>query len=280
MVEYYFYNTDARAITGQPRPRFPVLVEKGFAAAGGDRKKYGEQLAQLELDDVLLMYENRVGVVAVGRVRERWDGRSHTKPLYYRPDEMLKLSGSAYEYRIKVNWFPAPKPISLKDLRQRFGSPDFTPRGVIQKILKHRSIVEGIVKELQTAVGVTPTAVDLAAPASKKVKTTTYRILRDTAVAKYVKDLHDYKCQICGHTIVLAGGYRYAEAHHIRPLGGGHNGPDVIGNILCVCPNHHAELDFGASRIRLASLHCASGHTIEPEYVAYHNDKIYGSAGC
>ena len=30
---------------------------------------------------------------------------------------------------------------------------------------------------------------------------------------------------------------------HIRGLGGIHNGPDVISNLLCLCPNHHALFD-------------------------------------
>src|SRR5690554_2934960 len=35
-MRYYLYNTDRRAIAKQPNPRFPVLIEKSFAACGGD----------------------------------------------------------------------------------------------------------------------------------------------------------------------------------------------------------------------------------------------------
>lgn len=38
----------------------------------------------------------------------------------------------------------------------------------------------------------------------------------------------------------------YAEAAHIRALGSPHNGPDVIENVLCLCPNHHVLFDNGA----------------------------------
>jgi hypothetical protein len=108
-MEYFFYNTDANALSEQPRPRFPVLIHGGFAAVGGDRQQFGEQLGQLAPDDILLMYENGVGVVAVGRVRERWDGVSHTTPQYYKPPEMSGLTGGPHEYRIAVivdpeNW--------------------------------------------------------------------------------------------------------------------------------------------------------------------------------
>lgn len=123
----------------------------------------------------------------------------------------------------------------------------------------------------------TPNASDLPEAPPERIVTTTYRILRDTELARRVKLLHNYECQICGHTIALPEDSRYAEAHHIQPLGQPHNGPDVIGNILCVCPNHHAELDYGASGIDLASLRRAAGHPIEEEYVDYHNRIIHPS---
>jgi hypothetical protein len=104
-MDYFDYNTDTRALSEEPRPRFPALIGGGFAAVGGDRKKYGEQLGPLAPDDVLLMYENGVGVVAVGRVRERWDGVSHTAPLYYRSAELGGLDGGPHEYRVPVEWF-------------------------------------------------------------------------------------------------------------------------------------------------------------------------------
>ena len=106
------------------------------------------------------------------------------------------------------------------------------------------------------------------------LKTTTYRILRDTAKARHVKALHEFKCQICEQAITLPDGSLYAEAHHIQPLGGEHKGPDVISNILCVCPNHHAELDLGASSIKISTLHSSKEHEVGSKYVDYHNKKI------
>ena len=101
------------------------------------------------------------------------------------------------------------------------------------------------------------------------------RIVRDTAIAQQVKRLHDYRCQICSHTIVLPNGLMYAEGHHIKPLGSPHNGPDLIENILCVCPNHHVELDYGAAMIILKNLRRVKGHAINGNFVKYHNDNIF-----
>lgn len=122
----------------------------------------------------------------------------------------------------------------------------------------------------------TPKASDVSEVSPDRAATTTYRILRDTALARRVKVMHNYECQVCGHTIVLPDGSRYAEAHHVKPLGSPHNGLDVIGNILCLCPNHHAECDLGVLRLSLSSLQSADGHGVDAQFINYHNREICG----
>jgi hypothetical protein len=120
----------------------------------------------------------------------------------------------------------------------------------------------------------TPQAVDIADPETKRVKCVQYRILRDTALSRHVKALHNYKCQICGITLELGDGNCYAEAHHLRPLGAPHDGPDTLENIICVCPNHHALLDYGGIVLRKKDLLGLSLHTIGEEHINYHNTVI------
>ncbi|MGT2441226.1 HNH endonuclease [Ensifer adhaerens] len=115
----------------------------------------------------------------------------------------------------------------------------------------------------------TPVAAD--ATKTTRVETTVYRVLRDTLVARRVKQLHGYRCQICGEGIELADGTRYVEAHHVRPLGEPHNGPDTEQNVVCVCPNHHAELDYFARPIESATLRIARGHFVDQLFIDYHN---------
>lgn len=122
--------------------------------------------------------------------------------------------------------------------------------------------------------GQTQNASDLQTP-PERVETTVYRILRDTDLARQIKALHDYRCQICGLTIQLPDGSFYAEAHHIQPLGAPHDGLDTRGNIICVCPNHHAELDYGVISISADSLGDSDAHVIEMPYIDYHNHTIY-----
>lgn len=119
-----------------------------------------------------------------------------------------------------------------------------------------------------------PIAIDISAPADRR-ETTTSRIIRDTALSNRIKQLHNFECQICGHTIVLNDGTRYAEAHHIQPLGEPHNGPDSMENIICVCPNHHAELDYGARPLTLHNIRTIQEHEISDKYSKYHNTHIF-----
>lgn len=74
---------------------------------------------------------------------------------------------------------------------------------------------------------------------------TVQRIVRSNAVVQTIKELHDYRCQVCREKLSTPNG-PYAEGAHIRPLGRPHNRPDTIENVLCLCPNHHVHLDLGA----------------------------------
>lgn len=115
---------------------------------------------------------------------------------------------------------------------------------------------------------------------TKRASAQVLRIIRDTEIARRVKLIHNYRCQICGDSIFLGNKGQYAEAHHIKPLGGKHRGPDVVENILCVCPNHHVLLDYGAVVIEKSQLRLAAGHSISDAYIQYHNTVIYmGGAG-
>ena len=126
-------------------------------------------------------------------------------------------------------------------------------------------------REMETK---TPVAPDTAPPPTDRVVSEIYRILRDTPMARRVKKLHDNRCQICGTTIKLRDGGNYSEAHHIRPLGAPHNGPDVAENILVLCPNHHVECDYGVIGLSLSAISRRSGHVLSQSYIDYHNTYI------
>jgi predicted restriction endonuclease len=122
----------------------------------------------------------------------------------------------------------------------------------------------------------TPSASDIDEPASpNRLLIETYRILRDTELARKIKALHKNVCQMCGETVALQNGETYAEAHHIKPLGMPHNGPDIAENIVVLCPNHHVMFDYGAIPLEAKSLRSVQGHIIGGAYISYHNEQIF-----
>lgn len=78
----------------------------------------------------------------------------------------------------------------------------------------------------------------------RRAEVRTSRVIRDTDVARWVKEQYDYTCQVCRTRLETPGG-AYAEGAHIRPLGRPHDGPDEPQNILCLCPNCHVVFDAG-----------------------------------
>lgn len=117
---------------------------------------------------------------------------------------------------------------------------------------------------------------------TRRVKTNIQRIVRDTKLSKNVKDIYDYKCQICGTTIETSSG-KYAEAAHIKPLGAPHNGPDSLDNLICLCPNHHVMFDYGGFGILEnldligvdGKLYVHKKHYINKEFIEYHLTHFY-----
>lgn len=103
---------------------------------------------------------------------------------------------------------------------------------------------------------------------------TVQRVIRDTALARRLKALHRDECQICGTVVHLGSGRTYSEAHHLRPLGRPHNGPDIEGNIVVLCPTHHVLCDYGALQLCVGDLRQANGHAIAKRFVRYHNEVI------
>ncbi|MEO7018138.1 MAG: HNH endonuclease [Leifsonia sp.] len=103
-------------------------------------------------------------------------------------------------------------------------------------------------------------------------------------MARRVKRLYKDACQLCGVQIIGIDGRTYSEGAHVRPLGRPHLGPDVDTNILCLCPNHHTQLDVGGILIQddmsvagtdgsaLGSLTFVGAHQLLPANVEYHRE--------
>jgi putative restriction endonuclease len=70
---------------------------------------------------------------------------------------------------------------------------------------------------------------------------------------------------------------------HIKGLGRPHNGPDIIENMICLCPNHHEQFDdygfyidpnsyeiIGLDSFEGKKISINNKHHIESEFFEYH----------
>ncbi|MGV9313092.1 HNH endonuclease [Streptomyces sp. NPDC003691] len=105
---------------------------------------------------------------------------------------------------------------------------------------------------------------------------------RDRQSAALVKDVYGSICQVCGVPLETRDG-RYSEAAHIQGLGSPHFGPDILENLLCLCPNRHKQFDTFSIYIDENWSVCMTNsgeakweltrrHPIDTEYVVYHRD--------
>lgn len=126
-----------------------------------------------------------------------------------------------------------------------------------------------------------------------KIKIEVNRIIRDTKITKELKSLYKNRCQICG-LVLGSKNSEYSEAHHIKPLGDPHNGSDNKENIIILCPNHHAEFDYGYIALDPNSLKVIhvdpnnqfngyklrlyAHHTLDFSNLSYHFENIFISS--
>jgi 5-methylcytosine-specific restriction protein A len=96
-------------------------------------------------------------------------------------------------------------------------------------------------------------------------------IVRNQTLVRKVKRLRNHTCQICNERLQISNNSFYSEVHHIQPLGKPHNGPDIIGNMICVCPNCHKKLDYGFTQIDFENINQLPRHTIDKVFIDYHN---------
>jgi len=84
------------------------------------------------------------------------------------------------------------------------------------------------------------------------------RYFSSMTLKESVKDIYDFKCQICGDVIYREGWNKSlsrkdrwrrlsADVHHIVPLA--KHGPDFRSNMICLCPTCHRKFHSGEYRL-------------------------------
>ncbi|GAK56151.1 hypothetical protein U27_03113 [Candidatus Vecturithrix granuli] len=234
-MTYWFINTneDVR----KDMRTCDLWFEHGVACSGGDRDTYGLPLSKLDPSDILLMYHNGLGIVAVGRVLEIWDGQAHSSKLIYTEFDYA-------EYRLRVDWY-----IDLRtnpiDPRTEFG---YVPRGFLKPIVKQKVTAADLIARIEMQAEFR-SADELNAPTD----------LQEGEIRTVLVDVHERNpiarrkciehwgavCQVCKFKFdVLYGpiGEGYIHIHHLAPLGmmEGPHPVDPIHDLRPVCPNCHA----------------------------------------
>ena len=88
---------------------------------------------------------------------------------------------------------------------------------------------------------------------ANRSKSEVFRYVRNQGKVKKLKNLYNNKCQIveCGFTLkyhdIHGKKEFYSEVHHYNPLK--KQSDDDLGNMIVLCPNHHAEFDYGVKFI-------------------------------
>lgn len=240
---------------------------------------------QMASRDWLLFY-NQKQIFAIGRVGQPFRDDELGENIWNNPESELGFT---------VEDFHSVQ-IPLSDLRDVLDyKSEYYPRGPsrvadghLEELLDDKGTISNFVTEYSGERPDTEEQVeDYEQP--ERTETTTSRIIRNTALVKELKEMYDFECQVCGDSREKRGGDGYAEGHHLKPLGNPHNGPDVKENILILCPNHHADFDYGRIAVNPTTLEIAHAYenavhgttltitsrdSIDDEFLRYHNQDI------
>lgn len=210
--------TAAIVLSGGYEDDFDEGVEIVYTGAGGNDTNTGRQIADQSWDN-----QGNAGLL-----------KSMNEGL---PVRVIRGSKHASPYSPKTGYTYGGL-YSVVDAWEEIGKSGY-------KICRFRLIYNG---DKITEENSQDLELDYSDRETKRKATTILRIVRETRIAHQVKELYDYECQVCGITLLVKSG-RYAEGAHIKPLGKPHNGDDNLGNLLCLCPNHHVLFDKGSFSI-------------------------------
>ncbi|MEW9674267.1 HNH endonuclease [Ammoniphilus sp. 3BR4] len=120
----------------------------------------------------------------------------------------------------------------------------------------------------------------------KAEKVTIQRMVRDSSIARTLKESYNHTCQLCGFRIRKSNGEYSSEAHHIKPYNRIHCGDDNFQNLIVLCANCHTQFDdlYFAIDPNSLEVHCIfeddepyhkntlvfiEGHKLDRKYLDY-----------
>ena len=272
---------------------WPRMVDMGIAA-----QHYPPDWFQEKRNLTCLSRLKRGDRIIAAFHRYRFAGFGILTSGFYRGGPPLRIEGTydqhAFQERFNCRWSVLPlryEPefIDLRELKLNGMSIELVIGLSVRQIDRERYLA---IKKKLVAAGAKPVncipsatrriASDIGTPPDKKGLLTA-RIIRDTFNSNEMKKLYEGFCQVCGKKLKVEKGYYHSEVHHVRPLGAPHWGSDEEGNMVVLCPNHHALFDLGVPKFLRGGKVSLGGnkikllqwHEIDWENMQYHNQKIY-----
>ena len=244
-MSVYIINSDRESLGGA-EPNLAAWVTNRMAFAGGARK-FGERFGKIAPGDTCLLYDNGVGVVAIGICLAPWDGRNHEESPYYQP--MLYPP----EYRLSVDWGHdlLVSPVSRDDLARMCGyKPAWSPSQSVVKISNPSAeLVDWIDRNRgkNRLPDELPTADTHGLPEGAKYEAVLNGYERSEKARSQCIAHWGTRCQVCDLSFWDTYGELgrdYIHVHHLTPIAsiGREYILDPVGDLRPVCPNCHAML--------------------------------------
>lgn len=185
--------------------------------------------------------------------RQFWPGQSY-------PD---RITSQTRFSRLKLIGKPSGDIIPLESLKQHGFTPPQVAYHVSESLYAYLEpffeIIddnkdEAIANEVISNDTVEEVAQALKALANdlppKRVERVMQKIARDPKIARLFKVSKQHVCEICGREpFIQKNGQPYAEADHIKPLGGAYGGLDTPENMRCLCAQCHAIVTHGSDEV-------------------------------
>jgi putative restriction endonuclease len=118
-----------------------------------------------------------------------------------------------------------------------------------------------------------------------RTEVTSSRPDRKVELSERIKGIYEYKCQVCKVYLKRPHG-AIAISAHIKQLGKPDNGPDIEENMLCLCPNCHAQFDahsfyidpktrrvHGVQEYEGKKINLSNKHKLDSSFLEYHKKK-------
>jgi 5-methylcytosine-specific restriction endonuclease McrA len=251
-MRLFFVNTDAVSYGGLSK--HDDWIRQNVVLTGGETG-YKDALARIPQGARVLVYVNKVGVVAVGQVTTSETIEVSPPNAIYPTDEP--------EYHRPVAWLLdlRSNPITWAELVELLG------QGPLQAVQEVHAGKDALLLRL-ALLEAAPTTdagtyLRVAAklrrhgPVTKPVGTTHpnritspgTQYFRDPKVRAWTLQRAQGHCELCAQPAPFVDEYQdpYLESHHITMLAEG--GADTPENTAALCPTCHRELHFGAERV-------------------------------